>query len=63
MDCIANHQSVQMKDRLMTRDISPFFWVSSKGGDIAACIKRFLYIKKEGHPSDNLLICGGETGI
>lgn len=62
MERIANHQSVQMKDRLMTRDIYPFFWVSSKGG-ISACIKRFLYIKKEGHPSDNLLVCGGETGI
>jgi len=24
-----------MKDRLMTRDISPFFWVSSKGGYIS----------------------------
>ena len=63
MERIANHQSVQMKDRLMTRDISLFFWASSKGGDISACIKRFLYTKKEGHPSDNLLICGGETGI
>lgn len=32
MERIANHQSVQMKNRLMTRDISPFFRASSKGG-------------------------------
>lgn len=62
MEPIANHQSVQMKDRLMTSDIFPFFWASSKGG-ISACIKRSLYTKKEDHPSDNLLIYGGETGI
>ena len=34
MERIANHQSVQMKDRLMTRDIALFFWASSKGGVI-----------------------------
>lgn len=63
MERIANHQSVQMKDRLMTRDISLFFWASSKGGIYQRALSGFCIQKKEGHPSDNLLIYGGETGI
>ena len=46
MECIANHQSVQMKNRLMARDISPFFWVSSKGGIYQRALSGFCIQKK-----------------
>ena len=49
-----------MKDCLMHADISPFTGRPEKGDEISRVIKRFLHIKKEGHPSDNLLIRGGE---
>lgn len=47
MERIANHQSVQMKDRLMTRDISPFFWASSKGGIYQRALSGFCIQKKK----------------
>lgn len=62
MECIANHQSVQMKNRLMARDMYPLYLDYSKRGAYQRALSGFC-IKKEGHPSDNLLICGGETGI
>lgn len=46
MERIANHQSVQMKDRLMTRDISPFFWASSKGGIYQRALSGFCIQKR-----------------
>lgn len=63
MERIANQQSVQMKNRLMARDMYPLYLDYSKKGEAYQRALSGFCIKKEGHPSDNLLIYGGETGI